>query len=143
MIQNIGRLCKKVSIVSGMEGDYQGFDTITDNLLYKNIWAEIVSLKGRERFEPMKGRENYIPNPIRDEAEVKIRVRFRDDITEGCKVLYGKHVYEVKSIADEDMEHEDLLLYCVEKKRGKTQNGTKLPDAESGGVVVTSEAWEP
>ena len=143
MIQNIGRLCKKVSIVSGVAGDYQGFDTITDNLLYKNIWAEIVSLKGRERFEPMKGRENYIPNPIRDEAEVKIRVRFRGDITEGCKVLYGKHVYEVKSIADEDMEHEDLWLYCVEKKRGKTPTGTKLPDTETAGGIVKSEAWVP
>ena len=142
MIQNVGRLCKKVSIVSGVAGEYDGFDTIKDNLLYKNIWAEIVSLKGRERFEPMKGRENYIPNPIRDEEEVKIRIRFREDITEGCKVLYRKHVYEVKCIADEDMAHEDLLLYCVEKKRGSTPTGTKLPDETTGGVP-RSEAWVP
>lgn len=142
MIQNVGRLCKKVSIVSGVAGEYQGFDTITDNLLYKNIWAEIVSLKGRERFEPMKGRENYFPNPIRDEEEVKIRIRFRDNITEGCKVLYQKHVYEVKCIVDEDMEHEDLSLYCVEKKRGNTPNKTKLPDETTDGVIK-SEAWVP
>ena len=142
MISNVGRLCKKVSIISGVAGEYDGFDTIKDNLLYKNIWAEIVSLKGKERFEPMKGRENYIPNPIRDEEEVKIRIRFRDNITEGCKVLYQKHVYEVKCIVDEDMEHEDLSLYCVEKKRGNTPNKTKLPDETTDGVIK-SEAWVP
>ena len=142
MISNVGRLCKKVSIISGVAGEYDGFDTIKDNLLYKNIWAEIVSLKGRERFEPMKGRENYIPNPIRDEEEVKIRIRFRENITEGCKVLYQKHVYEVKCIVDEDMEHEDLSLYCVEKKRGNTPNKTKLPDETTDGVIK-SEAWVP
>lgn len=146
-IANIGRLCKKVSIVSGVAGEYGGFDTITDNLLYKNIWADIVPMKGRERFEPMKGRENYIANPIRNDEEVKIIVRYRADITEGCKVLYRQHVYEIKSIVDPDMEHESLELYCTEKKRGNTPTGTKLPaeeaEAETGRGVIKSEAWVP
>lgn len=144
MISNVGRLCKKVSIISGVAGEYGGFDTITDNLLYKNIWADIVPLKGRERFEPMKGRENYIANPIRNDEEVKIIIRYRDNITEGCKVLYRKHVYEVKSIVDDDMQHESLMLYCTEKKRGNTPTGTKLPvGKESAGGVIKSEAWVP
>ena len=146
-IANIGRLCKKVSIISGVAGGYGGFETITDNLLYKNIWADIVSMKGRERFEPMKGRENYIPNPIRNDEEVKIIIRYRPDITEGCKVLYHKHIYEIKSIIDPDMEHESLELYCTEKKRGNTPSGTKLPTEETqgeiSGDVVKSEAWVP
>ena len=146
-IANIGRLNKKVSIISGVAAEYGGFETITDNLLYKNIWADIVSMKGRERFEPMKGRENYIANPIRNDEEVKIIIRYRDDITEGCKVVYHQHIYDIKTIIDPDMQHESLEMYCTEKKRGNTPAGNKLPTAdaesETSGDVVKSEAWVP
>jgi len=135
IIQNIGRLNKKVSIILGEAAEYEGFDTVKDNLLYKNIWADIVPIMGREGYETMKGRGNDVIKPIKNEEEVKIIIRYRDNITEGAKVLYKKHIYNVKSIVDPDMEHSILELYCVEKKRGATPTGNKLP--------TESEVWEP
>ncbi|MBR3723732.1 MAG: phage head closure protein [Selenomonadaceae bacterium] len=135
IIQNIGRLNKKVSVISGEAAEYGGFDTVKDNVLYENIWADIIPMKGREGYETMKGRGNNVIKPIKNEEEVKIIIRYRDNITEGAKVFYKKRIFNIKSIVDPDMEHSFLELYCTEKKRGATPSGNKLPKE--------SEVWEP
>ena len=104
-------------------------------MLYKNIWADIVPMRGRENYETMKGRGNNVIKPIKNEEEVKIIIRYRENITEGAKVFYKKRIFNIKSIVDPDMEHSYLELYCTEKKRGATPSGNKLPKE--------SEVWEP
>ena len=133
-IDNIGRLNKKVDIIAGEQGKYEKFDSIEKKVLYKNIWAAVKPSRGIELFERMKGRGESVPKPLRNEESCVITIRYREDITEGCRVRYRGILYDVKSIVDPDMTHESLELYCVEKKRGNIQRTSKMPE---------SEAWVP
>ena len=121
MIANVGTLNKKVDIISGVAGEFNDFETIDDNILYKNIWASIQPLRGKEYLE--------VKRPANEET-VKITIRYRDNIDEGCKVRYHKQIFEVVSIVDPEMTHEVLELRCVEKKRGNTATGLKFKQSE-------------
>lgn len=109
MITNIGTLNKKVDIAAGVTEEHRGFDTVNYKIIHKGIWA---------RIEPLRGKEYYEAQRVKNEEIVKITIRYRETVTEGCKVLYRDHVYEIKNIADPDMSHESMELRCVEKMRG-------------------------
>lgn len=123
VLLNLGVLNKKIDIINGVAGEYKDFETINDNILYKNIWAAIQPLRGKEYLELKK---------VSSEETVKIIIRYRGDVNEGCKIRYRKHIYEVVAVIDPDMSHETLELRCVERKRGNTPTGLR-----------TSEAWVP
>ena len=70
----------------------------------------------------------------RNDEIVKITIRYRKNVDEGCKVVYQGKIYDIETIADVNMTHELLELRCVEKKRGSTPS--KLN-------ISKSEAWQP
>ena len=109
MIANIGTLNKKVDIAAGVTEEHRGFDTVNYKILHKGIWASI---------EPLHGEEYYEAQRVKNEEIVKITIRYRETVTEGCKVLYRGHVYEIQSIVDPNMSHECMELRCSEKTRG-------------------------
>ena len=117
MPANLGKLNKKVDIVSGVAGTFDGFETVKDKILYSKIWASV---------EPGRGSEKYERDKIRNDTQIKITIRHRSNIDEGCKVIYLGKIFEIKSICDPSMEHDVLELYCVEQKRGNTSTGNKL-----------------
>ena len=123
-MNNIGNLNKKVDIISGVTRQTRGFDTVKDNILYKKVWASIQPLRGREYLEAARNRNDEI---------VKITIRYRRNVDEGCKVIYQNRIFEVESIADVNMRHEILELRCVEKKRGSTPPR----------LHMTNEEWKP
>jgi len=122
MIANIGTLNKKVDIVAGTTEESKGFDTIKGNIILKGIWASI---------EPARGKEYYESQRARNDEMVKVTIRYRETVTDGCKVLYRGHVYEIQSIVDPSMTHESMELYCVERTRGLAKK------------KETSARWEP
>lgn len=119
----IGKLNKKVDILNGTDGTFNGFETINDNVLYKNIWAAIEPTTATQTF---RGKEFLEQERYKNEEIIKITIRYRKNIDEGCKVRYKNHIYDVQSIADADMRHEFLELRCAEKKRGRTPTGTTV-----------------
>ena len=122
-MNNIGILNKKVTIIKGTAAEFKGFETISDNILYKNIWAAIQPTTATQTFS---GKESLEQQRYKNEEMVKIIIRYRDNVDEGCKVVYKNHIYDVNSIADKDMSHDTLELGCTEKKRGNTTTGTTL-----------------
>ncbi len=117
MPNNLGTLCRKVDIISGVAGEIDGFETFKDKILYSKIWASV---------EPGRGSEKYEQDKIRNDTPIKITIRHRSNIDEGCKVVYLGKIFEIKSICDPSMNHDILELYCVEQKRGNTPTGNKI-----------------
>lgn len=121
MINNPGLLNRKVTIYrpTVVEGD--DLDTQKDRVLFQNVSAWIAPVRG------IQYKEN---GTDRNDATVKITIRYRKGITDGCWVSYKDHHYLVSWIADPDMLHESLELMCVERLRGDP------PESEKDG-------WEP
>lgn len=109
MIYDAGTLNKRIDIIKPQSQDTDGWDKVADNAIYKRIAASI---------KPARGREFYESQRLRDDAAVKITIRYRKNIDEGCKVKYKDHMYDIQSVVDPEMMHESLEFYCIEKKRG-------------------------
>lgn len=120
MIFDAGQLNKRVDIYKPATTTKDSWDTQKDTALYKRIAAAIY---------PARGREYYEAKEIANEESVKIVIRYRKHITDGCKVRYREHTYLIQSVVDPDMAHESLELYCIEKLRGN--------------MDTTSKGWEP
>lgn len=109
MILNPGTLNKKVDIYKPQKQTNDGWDTVKDTVLYKRISAAIYPVRGQEYYEAKK---------LRNDESVKIVIRYRKNIDDGCYIVYQNHKYSVQSVVDPNMTHESLELYCIEKKRG-------------------------
>lgn len=119
MIFNAGKLDKKINIVGRVTKEINGFDKTVDDYKYKNISAYIHTQRGKEYFEAKQATN----------AEYTvITIRYRDNISQSDKVEYKKHVYEIQSIVNCDMQNESLELYCVEKIRGKQEDKKNTVD---------------
>ena len=131
-MNNIGILNKKIDIIKGTAAEYQGFETVNDKILYKNIWAAIQPTTATQTF---RGKESLEQKRYKSEETVMVTIRYRDNVDEGCKIVYKNHIYNVDSIADRNMSHDTLELRCTEKKRGNTPTGTTLN--------IKSDEWVP
>jgi SPP1 family predicted phage head-tail adaptor len=121
MICNPGLLNRKVTIYRPSVEAQDGLDSLTDKVLYSNVSAWIAPVRGIQYKED---------GTDRNDATVKITIRYRKGITDGCWVKYKDHHYLVEWIADPDMQHESLELMCIERLRGDP------PESKLNG-------WEP
>lgn len=69
------------------------------------VWAAI---------EPISGREFWAQQQVQSEITVRVRVRYRDDITKGMKIEYNSKEYRIKYVIDQDESHIELQLMCSE-----------------------------
>lgn len=109
MICNPGLLNRKVTIYRPTVTAGTDLDTQTDRVLHANVSAWIAPVRGIQYKED---------GTDRNDATVKITIRYRKGITDGCWVGYKNHHYLVTYISDPDMQHESLELMCVERLRG-------------------------
>ena len=69
------------------------------------VWAAV---------EPISGREFWAQQQVQSEITVKIRVRYRDDVTVGMKAEYNNKTYMIKYIIDYQESHKEFWLMCSE-----------------------------
>lgn len=62
--------------------------------------------------EPITGKEFFAAAAEKHEANVRIIIRYREDINQDCKVKFENTTYDVKDIIDYKMKHEYLQLLC-------------------------------
>lgn len=55
------------------------------------VWAEVLGLKGKEKFEASQ---------ITLLADIRIRIRWRSDITEELRISYDSKFYNIYSITE-------------------------------------------
>lgn len=72
-------------------------------------WAEVL---------PATGSERWIQNMDQRVAErsAQVRLRYRDDvtITEQCRIVWGAHTYNIRSIGNRLGRNRELVLLCEE-----------------------------
>lgn len=99
-----GKLDRRITIsVKTATRDTYGAEIIGWSTL-ATVWAEILPLSGREFFVASQ----FVP-----EAELKIRIRFREDFDETAKISYNNTDYDILHIAE--IGRQDGLEIIVKK----------------------------
>lgn len=103
-----GELNRWITIVKPTATETDGWDDVSDQVLYEDIPAQIRPMRGRERLEAkaITNTENFI-----------VTIRYREGIDATCKVKYKDHTYEVQSVVNTVTADRYLELYCIEKTR--------------------------
>lgn len=72
------------------------------------VWAAV---------EPLRGSEFFAAQQVQSDTDVKIRIRYRDDITIDTKsrVLHETHTYDVMNVLHVSERHRELHLMCKER----------------------------
>lgn len=65
-------------------------------------------------IEPLRGREFFAADAVQSEVKVRIRIRYRDDMTAAHRVVHGTTVYNVEAIINPRNRNEELQLMCGE-----------------------------
>lgn len=63
----------------------------TDIATTPTVWANVLELKGKEKFEASQ---------ITHHADLRIRIRYRSDITEKLRIVYNSKDYDIYSITE-------------------------------------------
>ncbi|SDY84663.1 phage head closure protein [Thermoactinomyces sp. DSM 45892] len=73
------------------------------------LWAEV---------NPLSGREYYQAAAVQSENDVKIRIRYRADISTDMRVQFNQKLYDIQSVVDWNSEHRELHLTVKEVVNG-------------------------
>ena len=99
-----GKLDSKITIsVKAATRDSFGAEIIGYTVL-ANVWAEVLPISGREFFVAAQ----FVP-----EAQLKIRIRYREDFDETAKITYKSTDYDILYIAE--IGRQDGLEIMVKK----------------------------
>ena len=99
-----GKLDRRITIkVKTATRDSYGAEIIGYTTL-DTVWAEVMPLSGREYFVAAQ----FVP-----EAQLKIRIRFREDFDETAKITYKSTDYDILHIAE--IGRQDGLEVVVKK----------------------------
>nr|DAY00159.1 MAG TPA: Putative head tail adaptor [Caudoviricetes sp.] len=78
----------------------------------QEIWRNVATV--RASIEPIQGRE-YFSGPFQmGENIIRVRIRYREGITNKMRLKYGKRVLDIYSVIDSREEHKELQLMCKE-----------------------------
>jgi SPP1 family predicted phage head-tail adaptor len=69
------------------------------------VWAAV---------EPLSGRELLAAQQAQSEVTLRVRMRFRSDVTAAMQLLHGNKTYEVASVIDLKGRRRELELMCKE-----------------------------
>lgn len=106
-----GRLNKRVLIQQAVAGSPEVNEYGEKNVVWTDlatVWAAV---------EPLTGREFWAQQQVQSEITVRIKVRYRSDITTGMRAVYNEAIYMIKSIVDPLEKHEELHLMTSEGVR--------------------------
>jgi SPP1 family predicted phage head-tail adaptor len=88
---NAGKLDRKIRIESRVETQNDYGEAVISYVLLANVWAEVIPLSGREFFTAAQ----FVP-----EARLKIKIRYRSDIDERCRIIFESVPYDILHIAE-------------------------------------------
>jgi len=76
-------------------------------------WADVCSVMAA--VEPLRGREYFVAAAANAENTIRVRIRYRSDVTADMRVLYGTRLLQIKSPPiDPEDRHRELHLMCME-----------------------------
>jgi len=106
-----GRFNKRITIQEAVAGSPAVNEFGEKNL----VWEDVATVWGA--VEPLNGREFWAQQQVQSEITVRIKVRYRSDVTAGMRVSYNDAIYMIKSVVDPNERHEELHLMTSEGVR--------------------------
>ena len=86
-----GKLDRKIKIESRVETQNDYGEAVISYVLLAEVWAEVLPLSGREFFTAAQ----TVP-----EVQLKIRIRYRTDVNETCRIVYNNVNYDIAYISE-------------------------------------------
>jgi SPP1 family predicted phage head-tail adaptor len=104
---NAGRLSHRVTLqTKAVSRDAYGGETVT--------WADIATVWAE--CAPLSGREYLAARAEVAETILKIRIRWRADVSTTCRAVWEWRAYDIEAALDTGGRHEELVLMCKEIK---------------------------
>lgn len=101
-----GRLRHRGTIEHLVEGSPQksaSGESLAEWTTLATVWMSI---------DPLRGRELFAAQEHHSETTVRIRIRYRDDVTAQMRVLHEGVYYSILAVIDPDLRHRELELMC-------------------------------
>lgn len=103
---NIGRLNKRVTILKKTDTVNSLNQKSKDFVEVKTVWASVAPVRGAERYEVQK---------LREEITYRVYMRYFPDIRADMYLRCEGRLYEIASVIDVDLERKILEIDAVEK----------------------------
>lgn len=97
----IGDLNRRVALQMSLDIPDRGGSVSLTWQTFATVWASM---------EPAAGDRPIGPDKVDAKLRWIMRVRFRDDVSTGCRVLWGSRVFDVKRVANEDQRGRFLVV---------------------------------
>lgn len=106
---NAGRLRHRITLqAKAVSRDAYGGETVT--------WVDIASPAPDGKFAaeclPLSGREYLAARAEVVETLLKIRIRWRADVSTTCRAVWEGRAYDIDAALDTGGRHEELVLMC-------------------------------
>lgn len=100
-----GKLRHRLTIQEPTETKNAYGELITSWSTYETVWGSV---------EPLRGRELWAAREKEARIDVRIRIRYLADITAKMRIIFGSHIYQIESIIDVELLHNEMQLMCYE-----------------------------
>lgn len=74
---------------------------------YATVWAAVEPLTGNERFVPVGAQ-------VQATVSTRIRIRYRDGVTNQMRVLWGSRIYRIEAVLNLEERDREIHLLCEE-----------------------------
>jgi SPP1 family predicted phage head-tail adaptor len=74
------------------------------------VWTTVATVPAS--IEPLRGREYMAQREEQSALEVRVRVRWRSDLSDQMRVKHGSTVYEIASVIDVGGRAREVELMC-------------------------------
>lgn len=102
---NIGKLNKRITLMRLGEHEDEMGQTSQGLAEIKTVWGSLAPIRGSEFYEAQK---------IQSRMSHKCYIRYLDGIDTNCYLRYAGKTYAITSVADVDLAHKMLEIYCYE-----------------------------
>jgi len=76
-----------------------------------SVWADVATVWARA--EPLRGREYLAAEQAQSEVSVRFRIRWREGVTSGMRVLWRGQPHDIDGAIDVNGAKSELQLMCI------------------------------
>ncbi|BCJ86455.1 phage head closure protein [Effusibacillus dendaii] len=99
LLRNRVTIQKLTQTDDGMGGYTEGWGVVA------TVYASVHPLKGRELFDAQQ---------VREHMTHRVTIRYRVDVTPDMRVLFGAKVFNIRSVINVESKNRELQLLCEE-----------------------------
>lgn len=108
-IMKTGNLRHYITIEQQTETFNSEGELVTTWTTYKNVWAEIL---------PLVGREFWASKQVNSETTGKLRIRYIAGVTPKMRIKFGSRILNITGIVNTEEKNKEIVIYYSENTEG-------------------------